>query len=537
VHTLPYGRDLFDLDVSPDGTTLIGSLSEVSGDTRLVRFNIATALAGDPTHEVLFEFGQWSPSNFVFSPDGRFLFGSSYYSGVSNIFRYEIATQAMEAVTNAETGFFKPLAISADSLVVFAYSGTGFVPAMIPNVIVDSVSAIGFLGNEIADRRTVVQTWMPPPAGDINVDALTTSTGEYSAARNFKLDNAYPVVEGYEDALGNQAVAGGVRLNFSDRLGATGLEVTASYSPDQNLDEYERLHLRAVFRHWNWKLSAALNRADFYDLVGPTKVSRRGYSLALQYQGNIFYDGPRSLGYTLQAAGYGDLAIVPEFQNVAASYDKLASFSGDIAYKSLRRSLGAIDDELGATWGSGIRGNYVNGELYPRLSMDASKGFLLPLDHSSLWFRASAGTSLAGDRDEPFARFYFGGFANNWVDYRGIKQFRNTESFPGLEINEVGGATYSKAQVEWMLPPLRFRSVGMPSAYLRWAGLSFFASGLVTDFDSESTSRTYTSAGAQVDLRLVTISHLESTFSVGYAVAKGKAVPLSNALMFSFKIM
>ena len=34
------------------------------------------------------------PSNFVFSPDGRYLYGSSYYTGVSNIFRYELATRS-----------------------------------------------------------------------------------------------------------------------------------------------------------------------------------------------------------------------------------------------------------------------------------------------------------------------------------------------------------------------------------------------------------------------------------------------------------
>ena len=537
VSTLPYGRDLFDLDVSPDGASLIGSMSEISGETRLIRMNIATLRGGDATPEVLYEFGEWSPSNFVFSPDGRFLFGSSYYSGVANIFRYDFARKEMDALSNAETGFFKPLPISGDSVLVFAYSGTGFVPAMIPNVVPDSVSAIRFLGNEIAERRTEVQSWIPGPVPTLSVDALAAATGVYSTSRNFKLDNAYPVVEGYEDATGNVAVAGGVRLNFSDRIGATGLELTTSFSPGQNLDAYERVHVRAVFRHWNWKISGALNRADFYDLVGPTKTSRRGYSLGAQYQNNLYVDGPTSLGYTLQAAGYGGLAIVPEFQNVAASYDKLASFSGDLAYKSLRRSLGAIDDEMGTTWGAALRGNYVNGVLHPRLSLDAAKGVLLPLDHSSVWFRAGGGTSLGEDRNDPFARFYFGGFANNWVDYRAVKQFRNTESVPGLEINEVGGATYAKAQVEWMLPPLRFRSVGLPSAYLRWAGLSFFATGLMTDVDDVIASRTVWSVGAQLDFRVVTLSHLDSTLSFGHAVAGGEGVPTRSVLMFSFKIM
>jgi len=537
VLTLPYGRDLFDIDLSPDGTTLIGSMAETSGDQRLVRMDVAALLRGDTTHAVLFEFGEWSPSNFVFSPDGRFLFGSSYYSGVSNVFRYDVAQRRMEALSNAETGFFKPVPVSGDSLLVFAYSRTGFVPALIANAPVRSVSAIRFLGNEIAVRRTEVQSWIPPDDATTSVDSLAAATHGYSAFRNFKLDNAYPIVEGYEDAAGNYAVAGGVRLNFSDRLGATALDVSASFSPGQQLDPYERMHARAVFRHWNWKVSGALNGADFYDLVGPTKTSRRGYTLAVQYDGNLYMDGPTSLGYTVQAAGHGDLATVPEFQGVAASFDRLATFSTAMHYQSLRRSLGAIEDELGASWESAVQGNYVNKALLPRLSMEASRGVLLPLDHSSLWFRAGAGTSLGGNRADPFARFYFGGFANNWVDHREIKQFRSTGSFPGLDINSASGATYVRGQVEWTSPPLRFRSVGMPSAYLRWAAVSLFATGLVTDPDQAITRRTLGSFGAQLDVRLVTLSHLDSTLSFGSAVAAGDGVSTKPAAMVSLKIM
>jgi hypothetical protein len=295
--------------------------------------------------------------------------------------------------------------------------------------------------------------------------------------------------------------------------------------------------MRAVFRYWNWKFTATLNRADFYDLFGPTRTSRRGYSLAAQYRGNLLLDGPTSLYYTVAAAGYDGLATVPEFQDVAASHKRLGTLSGDLVYKSLRRSLGAIEDELGTTWGAGVRSNFAGNTVYPRAIVDGSKGFLLGLDHSSLWFRAAAGSFMGGDRNDPFARSYFGGFGNNWVDYRGIKQFRNTESFPGLEINQVSGATYGKAQVEWTSPPLRFRRVGVPNAYFRWAALSAFASGLVTDFDNEAARRSFVSVGAQTDIRLITLSHMESTFSVGVAVAGGKDIPSSSQLMFSFKLM
>lgn len=537
VQTLPYGRDLFDIDIAPDGSTLIGSMSEVSGAQRLVRMDITALLAGDTTHEVLYEFGDWSPSNFVFSPDGQYLFGSSYFSGVSNIFRYDLCHQVMEPLSNAETGFFKPLPVSADSLVVFQYARRGFVPSMIANAVTDSVSAIRFLGNEIAELRPEVQSWMPPPVSSITPDSVTTTTRTYRSLRHFKLDSAYPIVEGYEDAAGNAAVAGGVRLNFSDRIGATGLALTGSYSPDGRLSSSEQLHLRAVFRSWSWRITAALNPGDFYDLFGPTKTSRTGYGLGLQYTGNLLSDGPKHLSYALQLAGYGGLKTLPEYQDVAAPYKELLSFNGDLGYEHLRRSLGAVDDEMGTTWGVTLRGNYANRTRYTRLSLDATKGILLPLDHSSLWFRASAGTSLAGRGVDALANFFFGGFGNNWVDHRAIRQFRETESFPGIDINALGGATYARVQAEWTTPPLRFRRVGIPSFYLRWATLSLFTTGLVTDVTDETLRREVANVGAQLDVRLITLSHVESTFSFGYATAWVQGLSPNSALMFSFKIM
>ncbi|HET7789328.1 MAG TPA: hypothetical protein VFK78_00870 [Gemmatimonadales bacterium] len=537
IETLPYGRDLFDLDISPDGSTLIGSMSEISGSQKLVRMNVAALEAKDATPEVLSDFGDWPPSNFVFSPDGKYLFGSSYYSGVSNIYRYDLTRQLMEPLSNTETGFFKPVPVSADSLVVFRYTARGFVPSMIPNVVPDSVSAIRFLGNEIAATRPEVQSWTPPQDSSLDLDSLPSAARTYRSFAHLSLTSAYPVVEGYQDLAGTNAVAFGARANVSDQVGATALTLTASYSPDRAIASSERVHLRADFQSWNWRVTAALNRADFYDLFGPTRVSRRGYSLAVQYKGNLLMDDPRSVTYTLRLAGYGHLATLPQYQNVASPVDRLVSFSGDLAYGSLRRSLGAVEDELGTEARAVVYGNYVGGTLFPLLHLDLSHGFLLPLDHSSLWLRASGGSALSGNRTNAFAQFFFGGFGNNWVDYREIRQFRDIESFPGVGIDSLAGPNYGRAQAEWVLPPLRFRRVGIPSFYLRWVDLAFFTTGLMTNVDQQAARRTLASAGAQLDCRLVTLSHLESTLSIGFAVAHAAGAPLHSAGMFSFKIM
>ena len=95
----------------------------------------------------------------MFSPDGRYLYGSSYYTGVSNIFRYEIASGKLEAVSNTDTGFFRPIPLGDDRLLVFRYTGRGFVPATIDAKPLEDVSAITFLGERLAEERPVVTTW------------------------------------------------------------------------------------------------------------------------------------------------------------------------------------------------------------------------------------------------------------------------------------------------------------------------------------------------------------------------------------------
>ena len=121
--------------------------------------------AGKAEPVAQFDFGRAMPEGFVFSPDGRYLYGSSYYTGVSNIFRYEIATGEIEAVTNAETGFFRPIPLADGTLIVLEYTGDGFAPMVIEPKPLEDVSAITFLGAQIAKKHPIVREWVVgPPA-------------------------------------------------------------------------------------------------------------------------------------------------------------------------------------------------------------------------------------------------------------------------------------------------------------------------------------------------------------------------------------
>ncbi|MEK6754514.1 MAG: hypothetical protein AABZ02_00015, partial [Bacteroidota bacterium] len=200
------------------------------------------------------------------------------------------------------------------------------------------------------------------------------------------------------------------------------------------------------------------------------------------------------------------------------------------------KSLGAVEDEKGTQWQVVLHTNYVNGKTFPRLHANSAFGTLLPINHSSLWLRASAGYSF-GKREEPFANFYFGGFGNNWVDHGEIWRYREEYSFPGVELNHIGGVNYGKAAVEWDLPPLRFRRFGIPSFYCNWSRVALFSSAIVTNIDSQTERQSALNVGGQIDFRLVLFSSLESTFSLGYAIAVENKQRSSREFMISLKIL
>ena len=527
-----YGKDLFDLDIPPDGTSLVGSLIEISGKQTLVRYSMQKLMSGKGESETLIAFeNNTSPQNFTYSADGKFLYGSSYYTGVSNLFRYDIAKKTHEALTNAETGLFRPIPMNGDSVLAFEYTGQGFVPVIIPVQVKEDLSAVTYLGQQIVDAHPVVTRWTVGSPRMINADSVITFSGSYGGWGDMKLQSVYPVVAGYKDYT-----AAGFKMTLSDPLQLDCIEATLAYAPSPSLPAGERFHGALQILHWPWKLRAGYNKADFYDLFGPTKTSRKGYGLGIEYTGTLIADRPRTLDYAVKASAFAGLDHVPEYQNVAASYDKLVNFQGSLEYRNLRRSLGAVEFEQGVSASLAISNNVVRSDLYPRCAAEVSYGFLLPLDHSSLWLRGAAGQAI-GTRGEPFASFFLGGFGNNWIDHQEERRYREMESFPGMELNAVGGSNFAKGMLEWTLPPLRFRRLGFPMIFCTWARLALFSSILTTDLDASALRRTVYNLGGQVDFRLVLFWRLESMLSVGYAVAVERDQRLSREFMVSLKIL
>ena len=112
-------------------------------------------------------------------------------------------------------------------------------PATIEAQPTEDLSAINFLGEQIATRHPVVQSWGAGPPSQVNYDSQVQRQGDYKPYRQLARESIYPVVEGYKDSV---AVGGHAR--FSDPLGMDGLNLTLSYSPDSSLESKERCTLR-----------------------------------------------------------------------------------------------------------------------------------------------------------------------------------------------------------------------------------------------------------------------------------------------------
>jgi hypothetical protein len=530
VHTFPYGTDVYDIDVSPDGTLLSASVGAIDGRQKLAVFELARLATGQATAMLEQDFGTAVPEGFVFSPDGRFLFGSSYYTGVSNIFRYELKTKALEMVTNTDTGMFRPVPMANGDVVAFAFSGQGFQPVVVeqPKPLQDA-SAVKFLGAEIAARHRVIATWEAGSPARVDFEKLVTRRDKYIPLRELEFAAAYPMVEGYKNSVG-----GGAVLRWADPMGFDSIELTVSHSPDSSLPEEERNHAELTWKHLAWNVRASHNDADFYDLFGPTKRSRRANTFGFGYDRALIFDKPRELRFAFDIDHFNNLERLPDAQNIAVTFDQLTKAKAGLDYSYVLNSLGAVDDEKGVRWKAVVEANHVNGETIPRYRAGLDFGLPFGPAHSTLWLINSAGMA-DGDRLDPFANFFFGGFGNNYVDDGEIKRYREHYAMPGFELNALGGRTFAKSTLEWNLPPLVFDRIGTPGFYLAWARPAIFGTGLVTNFDESPDNAQ--SAGVQIDLHFQVLHRLDMTLSAGYARGYVDRVFVDDEVMVSLKIL
>ena len=564
-YTLSYGSDMFDIDISPDGLNLSAAVTDLNGNQYLNIYDMNSLSKGDKENikfEEVFNFDVSSPQSFKYSDDGKYLMGSSYYSGVSNIFKVDTKSLEIEILTNAITGYFRPIQIDKQRIFSFKYTSDGFIPVFVKNLDNIEVSGIDFLGNNTVKKYPELKDWKIDVPNPTNFDEskIDPKEGLYFPKKEIKLNYSYPIVVGYKNKVGV-----GYKYKYQDPLGLKSVDLEFSYTPNSwknnlddsigDIDKDEEIHASinystsklTGFLSGTYNLFASYNKADFYDLFGPTKRSRKGLNFGLDINHSLIYDSPKNLDLNLGLSGYYGLNQSPEFQqinfaNKDFNTNLFYNFYSSFVYRNLKGSVGAVDAEKGIKSALTISSAMTEGNFFPKIYGNLDFGFQLPAKHTSLWLRNSFGNSFSNDVN-PFTRFGFASFGNNYIDNASSKMYRAPFSFAGLSYDSeksIIAKSYYKATLELLLPAIRYRKFGFFNLFATYAHPTIFAGSLFTKNIGKTDkeySETFRNIGFQIDTKLVMFSHLSSTFSFGWARAfsEGKDHKAYDEWMVSLK--
>jgi len=526
----PFGQAIFDLDISSDGRRLSASLSGIRGEQTLALFEISALEAGSRSYRTLHELDDNTLTQFKFSTDNQSLIGSSYYTGLSNIWRVGLEDGSFDLLSNTETGFFMPLQFHEDSLFILRFYRDGMLPGKIPLQALHQANAINFLGYQVVQRHPLVVDWsLPPPPP---VDTANVLEGPYRPWKEMLLNNAWPDVAGYKNT-----VAVGYRMLWSDPLSLSRINLFLAGSPWSPYEDKQKIHVQLDLSYWNWTLTSSYNKADFYDLFGPTKRSRAGYSIGLTHEKHNNLKDPYKWSYNFGIYTYGDLEVLPQYQNIATPIRDLQAATGGFQISKLRRTLGGIDDEKGYKWAVSGIAYYARQELFPSVTSDQDIGFQLPgIRNASFWLRNSIGQSF-GKRGSALSNFYLGGFRNNYVDWRDSRQYRSNIAFPGADIDEISAHQYMRTMAELNTRPIRMRNAGTTWLYPTYMHTTLFGTHLATDPFRTNDARNLFNLGIQSDLELVMFSYLKTTWSAGYAMMFEKNRNAQGQWLLSVKLL
>ena len=547
IYAFPFGVSVGDLDVSHDGRFLSLTRQGDNGEHTLLLFN--TEELADANFHVE-ELVRWEDSNlgqFRFSLDDRYLIGSSYYTGVSNLWQINLETREMELLSNTDIGLFAPLEIAPGQLLALAFERDGMRPVTLDRKVVEDANAITLYGQKAYENNVEALEQvglLKQPLPKIEFGDVYNNITPYNVLKEMRFAGAYPIVTGFTDAKAWNRVTPvlGYRFFFRDPVGLSSINLSVGASPWSSNDWKNKFHADFEWKYYFWTLKAAWNHTDFYDLAGPMRASRKGYMVSLAYDYTNALKAPYTRAWGASVSAYGDMDALPLFQEIRPDEGirslQTVSLYGRIS--KTRGSLGAVMREQGFELGAQGYGYLAGGRFFPSVDATADFGFLLPIDrNNSFWLRTAAGHTF-GDASSAFGNSYFGGFRNNRLDNRSAFQYRTARAMPGAGIDAIKAHSYAKATAELNLRPIRLNNFGALFFYPTWIQCTLFGSGLGA-WNPGEPRQMYYSAGVQVTTELVFFNYLKTTLSVGYghlfAPAGFAGGPHGNELMISLKLL
>ena len=547
IYAFPFGVSVFDIDVSHDGKLLSVTTQGNNGEHTLQLLRTEELANAQFKPEKLVTWEDCNLGQFRFSLDDSHLIGSSYYTGVSNLWQIDIASHKMEMLSNTDIGLFAPLEIEPGKLMALEFERNGMRPVSLDREVVNDANAVELLGQQAYKKNQKVLEQvglLKKPLPKIEFGDVYNNITPYNVLKEMRFAGAFPTITGFTDAKAWNHVTPvlGYRLIFNDPVGLSSLKLALGTSPWSNNDLKNQFHADLEWKYYFWTLKGAWNHTDFYDLAGPMRTSRKGYmaSLAYNHVNSTLAPFTRSWGFSVGT--YGDMDALPLYQEIAVD-DGVHSMQTASLYAKLskiRGTLGAVMGEQGFDLGIQGYSYLADGKFYPSVEATGDFGILLPVDrNNSFWLRTAAGHNF-GDEESVFGYSYFGGFRNNRVDYRSAFQYRTSPAMPGASIDAIPAHSYAKAMAELNLRPIRLNNFGALFFYPTWIQCSLFGAGLST-WNPGMSRQMYYSTGVQLTTELVLLNYLKTTLSVGYGhLFAPEGFPMEhhgNEWMISLKLL
>lgn len=556
LYRFQFGVSISDLDVSHDGSMLAMTVTETNGGQTLIMFRTQDLDNAKYGYTTLHKLPDSNLTQFRFSQDDSSLVGTSYYTGVANLWEIKIGgddndddgrKREPQLLSNVRTGLFAPYLMNDGTVFAYQFTADGMLPVQLEHKVLADCNAIDLLGQKAYEAHPEIANLknLSTPLPRIEFGEVYDSIKVYHPLRELRFQGSYVDISGFTDreAWNKVTPVLGYHLNFSDPVGFNSLNVEAGISPWSHNAWKNRFHVAAEWHSYLWTLKAAWNKSNFYDLFGPTRRSRKGYQVGVSYDKSNSVQNPFAWQWGFSVNAYGDMDELPLYQDVAVD-DGIRSFqtlSAHIGASKTRTSLGGIMKEQGYVWDVSGYTYLADGKLFPSLTATLDEGVLLPfMRNTSGWLRMAVGQNF-GNADSALGNEYFGGFQNNYVDNGAVYRYRNVTAMPGTAISSIEAHSFAKATAELNLPPLRFRNLGMLCLYPTYAQLSLFATDLAANPWGNRPFNNYVNIGAQLNFEVVLFNYLKTTWSAGYArmfSQSSSALPHSSGeWMISLKLL
>ena len=327
--TLPYGTIAYDLDVSPDGTKLVASFGEITGAQDVRVMSVEALKKRDATPLAKFDFSQSVPNDFTFSADGRYLYGSSYLTGRLEHFSLRARDRGGRSGQQHRDGILPPgaarrrrpagLQVHRQRLRPHPHhrhAGCGRQPDHVPRRAAGRRSS----GRAQLERRLA--------DGDPVRDARQTAAA-VSVARRPSNRIGLPDRPGLQDQRSGRHATEPVGSDPPEPRQRRGLFLAGdAICPPAN-----GCTSKATTSATTGEATPSFNKADFYDLFGPTKTGRKGYVVGVGRSTTLVYDEPRRLTLAVDGSFSGNLDRLPDFQNVPVDVNRLAILDAELSFQ------------------------------------------------------------------------------------------------------------------------------------------------------------------------------------------------------------